>query len=94
MPLFATTAPGIRVQQIAVVVMTFVPLWVLLARRAAARRRAEPAAVELNATWRPEPVAGQGSAARNRSRSGDDRAEHAMDRRSPARLARSPGRWR
>ncbi len=79
MPLFATTAPGIRVQQIAVVVMTFVPVWVLLARRASARRRAEPAAVELNATWRPEPAAGQGSAARNRSRSGDDRAEHAMD---------------
>ena len=38
MPLFATTAPGIRLQQIAVVVMTFVPVWVLLARRASARR--------------------------------------------------------
>ena len=38
MPLFATTAPGIRVQQIAVVVMTFVPVWVLLARRAVGAR--------------------------------------------------------
>ena len=38
MPLFATTAPGIRVQQIAVVVMIFVPIWVLLARRAARAR--------------------------------------------------------
>lgn len=56
MPLFATTTPGIRTQQIAVVAMTFVPIWVLLARRAAARRSG-PATVELNADWRPEPVA-------------------------------------
>ena len=56
MPLFATTAPGIRVQQVAMVVMIFVPLWVVLARRAA-RRRTEPATVELNAAWRPEPAA-------------------------------------
>jgi hypothetical protein len=57
MPLFATTAPGIRVQQIAVVVMTFVPIWVLVARRAAARGRTEAAPVELNAAWQPEPIA-------------------------------------
>jgi hypothetical protein len=57
MPLFATTAPGIRVQQVAVVAMSFVPLWVLLARVARARGRTEPAIVELNAAWRPEPAA-------------------------------------
>jgi hypothetical protein len=57
MPLFATTAPGIRVQQIAVAVMIFVPIWVLVARRAAARGRTAPATVELNAAWQPEPVA-------------------------------------
>ena len=57
MPLFATTAPGIRAQQIAMLVMGFVPLWVVIARRATARGRTEPDTVELNAAWRPEPAA-------------------------------------
>jgi hypothetical protein len=56
MPLFATTTPGIRLQQVMVVAMTFVPLWIVVARRINARRSAKED-IPLNATWRPEPIA-------------------------------------
>ena len=57
MPLFATTAAGIRLQQIMIVVMIFGPLWIVLVRRAMAPRGAPSADAERNLTWRPEPAA-------------------------------------
>ncbi len=57
MPLFASTAASVRLQQIMVVAMIFVPLWVVLVRRVQARRRGVVPDVERNASWRPEPVA-------------------------------------
>jgi hypothetical protein len=62
MPLFATSAAGIRLQQIMMVVMVMVPLWVVLVRRIMAADSAA-ADVPLNASWVPaetaalEPVA-------------------------------------
>jgi hypothetical protein len=56
MPLFATTAAGIRLQQIMIVAMIFVPLWIVLARRAMAPRGAPSVDAERNLTWRPEPT--------------------------------------
>ena len=55
MPLFATSAAGIRVQQSLVVAMIFVPLWVVLARRG----QAGGAVIDAvrNVSWQPEPVA-------------------------------------
>src|SRR6185436_7203285 len=57
MPLFASSAAGIRVQQLLVVAMIFVPLWVVLARWAGARARGAIPDVERNGEWRPEAVA-------------------------------------
>jgi len=54
MPLFASSAAGIRVQQILVLAMIFVPLWVVLARRVQAKRRGAIPDVERNRSWRPE----------------------------------------
>jgi Type II CAAX prenyl endopeptidase Rce1-like len=54
MPLFATTAAGIRVQQIMVVAMIFVPLWIVLIRRIVAP--GVPEDVPLNASWHPAPI--------------------------------------
>jgi hypothetical protein len=54
MPFFASSAAGIRVQQIMVVAAMFVPLMIVLARRAAAGRWVDLAAQDLNAAWRPE----------------------------------------
>src|SRR5262245_43879076 len=56
MPLFASTAAGVRVQQIMIVAMIFVPLWVILARHVQARRRGVAAEVECNASWQPPAV--------------------------------------
>jgi hypothetical protein len=55
MPLFASSAAGIGVQQVLVVAMIFVPLWVVLARRM--RSRGAVADVERNGSWRPEAAA-------------------------------------
>jgi hypothetical protein len=58
MPLFASSAAGIRVQQILIVVMIFVPLWVVLARRRRSRGAVPGITdVERNESWRPEAVA-------------------------------------
>src|SRR5262249_24019555 len=55
MPLFASSAAGIRVQQILVVVMIFVPLWVVLARRMRIRGAVPGTTdVDRNGSWRPE----------------------------------------
>ncbi len=54
MPFFASSAAGIRVQQVMVVAATFVPLMIVLARRAAAGRWVDLAATDLNLAWRPE----------------------------------------
>jgi hypothetical protein len=54
MPLFATTAAGIRVQQIIIVAMIFVPLWIVLFRRIVAPGVRED--LPLNASWHPAPI--------------------------------------
>ena len=55
--------PGIRVQQIMVVAMIFVPLWIdARARHVQARRRGIVPEVERNASWQP-PVAATAAAA-------------------------------
>jgi hypothetical protein len=61
MPLFASSAAGVRVQ-IMVVAMIFVPLWVVLARHVQARRRGIVPEVERNRSWQP-PVAATAAAA-------------------------------
>src|SRR5262249_6660769 len=57
MPLFASSAAGVRVQQIMIVLMIFVPLWVVLVRQVQARRRGGVVDVERNASWQPPPAA-------------------------------------
>src|SRR4030095_8440700 len=54
LPIFAATASGIRVQQIMVVAMIFVPLWIVLIRRIVAP--GVPEDVPLNASWHPAPI--------------------------------------
>ena len=56
MPLFASSAEGIRIQQAIIVVAMLTPLWVVLARRVQAGHWIELAVSELNAAWRPAPV--------------------------------------
>ncbi len=56
MPLFASTAAGVRLQQMMVIVMIFVPLWVVLVRHVQARRRGVVPEAERNASWQPEPI--------------------------------------
>lgn len=56
LPIFVSTAPGVWVQQVMVVLVTFVPLWVVFWRRAQVGRWA-PLAPELrNAAWTPPPA--------------------------------------
>src|SRR5437867_2268829 len=57
MPLFAATAPGIRLQQIMIVAMILVPLWVVVVRRVRAGREAAVLDADRNLTWRPQPSA-------------------------------------
>ena len=64
MPLFATTAVGIRLQQIMVVAMIFVPLWIVLVSRLMAPRGAGSVDAERNFTWRPEPAVASEAARR------------------------------
>jgi hypothetical protein len=56
MPIFASSAAGIRLQQVMVVAAILVPLWVLLARRLQAGRWIDLPASEFNAAWRPASV--------------------------------------
>ena len=56
MPIFATSAAGIRLQQFMVVAAIFVPLWVVFARRLQAGRWIDLPASEFNAAWRPAPA--------------------------------------
>lgn len=56
-PLFASSAPGVRVQQILVVVMALVPLWIVIARRVRAGAWRDLPAERLNAGWQPAPAA-------------------------------------
>jgi CAAX prenyl protease-like protein len=54
MPLFASSAAGIRVQQIMIVAAIFVPLWVLIVRRVRGGGATDLAPADRNAAWRPE----------------------------------------
>jgi hypothetical protein len=54
MPFFASSAAGIRVQQVMVAAAMLVPLMIVLARRAAAGQWVDLAARNLNLAWRPE----------------------------------------
>ncbi len=56
MPLFASSAAGIRLQQMLVVIAILVPLWVLVARRMMGGGAVDLAPTERNAAWQPEPV--------------------------------------
>ena len=56
LPIFLAKAPGIRVQQAMVVVMTLAPLWVVLFRRVQVRRWTELSDADRNAAWTPPPV--------------------------------------
>jgi hypothetical protein len=54
MPLFASSAAGIRVQQIIVIAAVFIPLWVLVARRVRGGGAVDLAPSDRNAAWKPE----------------------------------------
>jgi hypothetical protein len=55
MPLFASSAAGIRLQQILVVVAIFIPLWVLIVRRVQGGGAIDLAPEYRNGAWQPEP---------------------------------------
>ena len=56
MPIFVANAPGIWLQQVMVVALTLVPLWVVLWRRVQAGRWTELSPSDLNAAWTPPPA--------------------------------------
>jgi hypothetical protein len=53
LPIFLADAPGIWFQKLMLVLMTFVPLWVVLGRRVQVGRWTTLAPNELNAAWTP-----------------------------------------
>ena len=53
LPIFASTAPGVGTQQAAVIILTLVPLWVLIARRVQVGRWKTLDAHARNAAWTP-----------------------------------------
>ena len=53
LPIFLSDAPGIWLQKVMVIVMTFVPLWVVLWRRRQAGAWTMLAPAERNAAWTP-----------------------------------------
>lgn len=53
LPIFLAKAPGIWFQQVMVVVLTLVPLWIVLWRRAQAGRSTELSPSDLNGAWTP-----------------------------------------
>jgi hypothetical protein len=55
-PIFLAKAPGIWFQQVMVVALTLVPLWVVLWRRVQVGRWTELSPSELNAAWTPPPA--------------------------------------
>jgi hypothetical protein len=58
MPLFVSAAPGIRFDQLMVILLTLVPLWVVLWARWRNGRRGNLSEEHLNRTWKPpEPAA-------------------------------------
>jgi membrane protease YdiL (CAAX protease family) len=57
LPIFLANAPGVWLQKTMVVVMTLVPVWIVLARRAQAGRWQELSASDRNAAWTPPPAA-------------------------------------
>jgi hypothetical protein len=56
LPIFLADAPGIWIQQTMVVLMTFVPLWVVLWRRVQVGRWTALSPTLLNAAWTPPPA--------------------------------------
>ena len=68
LPIFLAKAPGIWFQQLMVVVLTLVPLWIVLWRRMQVGRWTELSPSELNAAWTPPPRAsGRPSGRRSRT---------------------------
>jgi hypothetical protein len=57
LPIFIADAPGIWIQQAMVIIMTFVPLWVVLWRRTQVGRWTELSPSLRNAAWTPPPAA-------------------------------------
>ncbi|HMC77399.1 MAG TPA: hypothetical protein VKH34_09705 [Vicinamibacterales bacterium] len=55
LPIFMAKAPGIWFQQLMVVVLTLVPLWIVLWRRMQIGRWTELSPADLNAAWTPPP---------------------------------------
>ena len=56
LPIFMMKAPGIWFQQVMIVVLTLVPLWIVLRRRVQAGRWTELSPSDYNAAWEPPPV--------------------------------------
>ena len=56
LPIFLTRTPGIWFQQLMVIVLTLVPLWIVLWRRGQAGRWTELPDSSRNAAWTPEPA--------------------------------------
>ena len=56
LPIFMAKAPGIWFQQLMVILLTFVPLWIVFWRRAQVGRWTEVAPSDLNAAWTPPPA--------------------------------------
>jgi membrane protease YdiL (CAAX protease family) len=61
LPIFLADAPGIWFQQLMVVALALVPLWIALWRRARARRWTELSPSLLNAAWTPPPAPERGA---------------------------------
>src|SRR4030095_12816845 len=59
LPIFLAHAPGLWLQQLMVIVMTLVPLWVVLWRRAQVGRWTELSPADWNAAWTPPPGEGR-----------------------------------
>jgi len=57
LPIFLAHAPGVWIQKLMVVVMTLVPLWIVLWRRAQVGRWTELSPTDLNTAWVPPPAA-------------------------------------
>jgi hypothetical protein len=57
LPIFMMKAPGIHVQQVMLVALTLVPLWIVIWRRIQVGRWTELAPADYNAAWEPPPAA-------------------------------------